>query len=567
MKEEHFSSRSIHVAALLCCFLLQYFLFRAFIQKEVVWSYPAYFDQAGYLTESYFLHENLKTDFWAGLKKYLSGKPYPHPQGLLLQFEAALFFFLAGPSRSAALTLHFLHFICFQAVLFLALKKAARSWRWAWIGLGILLSVKTTFNIPGGMTDFRLDFPAFCLFGVFISLVLWSNVFSSRFYSFLASLAALWLILTRTLFLLYVPVILILYALWMLFFKRPASFIKSVELKNITGILLFLLLFSSPFLWLARKAVYHYYVVGHLSGTEKSIRAMESGAVTLKNRMRYYPNSFLQHHFGKNLAVNLLALAGIVAVSIRMKGMGRHELAIDSCRTDMIPQSGNFKDLFIFLAAAIIVPLTILTADTAKSIVVANTLVAPAVVLCAWAMVFVFEKYAVSARLLHLALISVLSMAAYRQHKGYFGKGPFRDRIQDAQQIVQMYEDLSAYCIQTHRKHPSLSVNKVTDYLYSGVWMATAYEKHGVVLDVSGKVGHSIFPISEQEARDGLLSSDVLIFLDRLDDDAAFIYPFDQSIKGLMPAMRRVVSEKFRLFNRYRLQNGNRMAVYISCKK
>ena len=45
----------------------------------------------------------------------------------------------------------------------------------------------------------------------------------------------------------------------------------------------------SPFLFLARDAIYNYYVVGHFLSAEKYIRAAEQGVRSLWDDLTYYP--------------------------------------------------------------------------------------------------------------------------------------------------------------------------------------------------------------------------------------------------------------------------------------
>src|SRR6266849_6727255 len=85
--------------------LLQGVLFRQYAQREVVWLFPRYFDQAVYLDVSFRSYETmLAQGFLPGLGRSLA---LPVANGLLLHVQAAVLYLLFGPSRLVALALLF----------------------------------------------------------------------------------------------------------------------------------------------------------------------------------------------------------------------------------------------------------------------------------------------------------------------------------------------------------------------------------------------------------------------------------------------------------------------------
>jgi hypothetical protein len=63
--------------------------------------------------------------------------------------------------------------------------------------LTLFLLTATPFLHEGGIFDFRIDFSAFCIFGIWTGTVLASGVFQKRSVSLLAGMVAGWLVLTR----------------------------------------------------------------------------------------------------------------------------------------------------------------------------------------------------------------------------------------------------------------------------------------------------------------------------------------------------------------------------------
>lgn len=175
----------------LALLLLQFCLFRTYVAREIAWAYPAHFDQAVYLERSYQTFDAMTHEgFLRGLAQGAGfGKTPPLANGALLHLQAAVLFYLFGPGRTTALTLNFFYFALFQLVLVETLLARTHRWSSALIGLGLLLTTRAAFQSTAGIADFRMDFGAFCLFGIFISLVLRSRLFENPGSSIAALLA------------------------------------------------------------------------------------------------------------------------------------------------------------------------------------------------------------------------------------------------------------------------------------------------------------------------------------------------------------------------------------------
>src|SRR5262249_45555587 len=130
-----------------------------------------------------------------------------------------------------------------------------------------------------------------------------------------------------------------------------------------------LLALALPVLWHNRLPIYHYYAVGHVLGPEKLIRAREAGTEGLGAMVLYYPRSLAGQHLGTAFLLlgGITILAGAVAGWLR-----RRAVRAPSPR----PLGGWIIALFV--AVCLVVPLAALTLDVAKSPIVANVLVAPA---------------------------------------------------------------------------------------------------------------------------------------------------------------------------------------------
>jgi len=555
-----FQSSNVQLVLFLWVLLLQWGLFQSFILGEIVWGYPTHHDQTAYLLDSYALHEAIRRD---GLSKATAQfVQYRIPaQGFLLVYEAALFYFVAGASRASALLLNFLHYLAFQIFAFWAVRKLTQSWTNAWIGLGLILSVRTLFYEAGGIADFRLDFAGFCLFGVYLGSVLYSRIFASRKWAMVSSGIALILILTRFISTLYVFGLLFAFGLTLLglsfFWKERQNAFRS-RVKNIllsSGILVF---GAAPFFWFARKSIYAYYFVSHLSDSEQKIRIQEVGIFQWFQHLTFYPRSLFYDHLGKGTVYYMgglwILLIGVF-LFLKKRRVQRAE------PRGVLP----FFETGLFLIFSVLVPFGILTLNLHKSRVVIDILVAPSI----WIFLFLFiftlrrlESYSNLWKL--LPLLTALMLGIDRQWSGYTGNGPFYHSKRDTRQVVQMYEALSAYCMQTGNLTPAYSVNHINDYLGNNIFSCIAYEHLGVLLRVTGKLGHSIFEISKEESFRFLDESDIVVLTDRTEDVLA-PFPFFDSMKKQRQEINQKVAADFSLFKTYRL-HSTRLRAYVRHK-
>ena len=156
--------------------------------------YPVAYDQLRYLNEAYKLGDSfIQQGVLSVVRQILS--PYS-PNGFLLSLEGGLATALTGAHRTAALSVNIVMLVVSQCFLFFAVRRAF-SEAAAWCAVTLFLLTATPFLGAGGVFDFRIDFSAFCIFGIWACTVLSSRVFLERHISLLAGFVAGWLILTR----------------------------------------------------------------------------------------------------------------------------------------------------------------------------------------------------------------------------------------------------------------------------------------------------------------------------------------------------------------------------------
>ena len=535
--------------------VLQFVLFRRHAVREVVWAYPDHYDQAFYLHQAYTLYERMQAvGSWQALVEHVTA---PRPQGVLFTVPAALLFLLTGPSRLASLTASFAHFALFQATLFATLRWLTRRWSIALLGLGLLLAAVTPFLANGGLLDYRIDFAACCLFGVVLCLVVRSRLFASRRWSAAVGAACACLILARFLTMAYVAGIACLVLLFLALRRwrwRGDDSRRRRANRQLAGLALaggLVLAATAPVLWLAREAIYGYYVVGHLTGPEKHIRAFGANIGNALDLLLYYPRAVAVYHLGATfgvLAAVVLAVAAVVALVRRLARPGAD-------RTERLDWTG----LAFFLCCCFLVPYGLLTLDEAKSIIACNVLVPPAlwlVLLTAAAVTRVRPgERAPRLRTAGFAALAAAALAAglFTQVSRYREHSPFTEHRRDVETVARIFDALDVYCREANCTTPHVAVTTVQDdYLAPIIIPAFLYERHGVLINPQvGKLGSSIFRVSAAEALDDLRHSDFVILADPRNIPCAF--PFDESMKDLYPQLKAFCDEALRPAGHFRV--------------
>jgi hypothetical protein len=530
---------------------LQWMLFLEFIRREITWAYPGAFDQGAYLSLSYDSYERLLSDgplngLWPVVMAY-------RPQGIMLHSQAAVLFLVVGPSRQSALTLNFLYFAVLQLVLAYTMLWLTGRFAFALIAIGLLLSVKSPFYFAGGLSDFRIDFIAFSLYGTFLCLVILSNTFHSRSWSILVAFTAALVVLFRFLTLTYFAAtfaVLLVFLVLRLRRERAVPDAYRRTFNQIYNLLIsggLLLLAVAPVMWHNRDAIYQYYVEGFLRG-DSAIRAEEfvPGGGLLKHLL-YYPKSLLSDHTGFSF-VFLCCLVLTVTLF-----MGRRRLHDNSSN---LPAGLDLSAAYCTVGAALACPLLILTRNESKSPVVASILVVPLLLLVLLAVATRIGRHrsaspAFPKLLAALAGLTLLCGLLLQVHR-YGRHGHYSSNRPDIEQVLALYDAIAEYCRTAGWGRPVISTDSIVDYLSAQTIEAAFYERYRLALDVQGGLGGSIFAISLPEAIDQIRRSDFAI-MTTSGRFGPHPYPFEQTIAPLRPAVIEASNKQLMALRQFRI--------------
>jgi hypothetical protein len=552
---------------LLGLFVVETVIFYWQLNDQIVSSYPAHYDQVSYLVQTYRLIEEFHARGWvAFLAEIFNPKS---PQGISFVVQGALLSLLGGPNRTAPLSLNLIYFIALQFALFHTVRARVRNAVLSWVALAFLLSLVTVFNVAGGIYDYRLDFSALCLYGIWTCLVVRSRGFRDIKGALAISAVGVLLISLRFFTIAFLGTVFaglfIASVLGTLLNASPAR--RAIATRRVRNVFVsgaLTAVGAFPLLFAARTIIYDYYGIGHFIGSERYIRAAEVGVHTLLDHILYYPRTILFDHIGQlglwligALAAFSLAGALLLERASRSKLVGR----VRRCRFD-----------FLALALAIIAPLTFLTLDVSKSPVVGGIVVVPIVLVvvlfCAavWpatslrltGVVSRVNEFGVAlarigfgvertpSSILPLVLVLGLYIALA---PGFLTRATADQRGMarpDLQRITWINESIINYVSDKGVEVPRMSIDRVTDYLNAGTLQLYSYERLHRIIEFSGHFGHSLVATPRDVALKVIADSDIVVLTDpiRRREEP---YPMNTKIREYWDEMSAWVEQNYAL--------------------
>lgn len=520
---------------LLVLFGVEAALFYWTIAHNVAPYYPINNDQISYYLYTY----RLINDGWlAVLHEFTNGV---HATGMGFTAAGAALGLVFGPNRTAIVSFNLICLLALELVQFRVLLARTQNAAVAWISIALLMSAQSLFNGAGGLYDFRIDFAALCLYGIWVYSILWCDVFANTRRSGLVVLATALLVAFRYLTTIYVAVL--LGALLVVFvvglFRHGGNDERRALLwrrtRNLVWVGLVSALLIGPLLFASRQEIYNYYVVGHVVGEEKYIRAHMLGLFTLADHLLYYPRSLYRDHLGW-ITVALMAAAGLVSSALPPPSL------------DLLSKRLRVYALDVLvLGLAVVIPLAVLTADISKSSVVGGIVIAPLVALvCLWCTATWRDRdpafsgrnsaiglHSLARRIPAIRLLGAVCIVAIGV--GCFTERALRSPIDqsasDLRNITEINEIIDRYMIQTARPVPTISFDRVMDYLNWGTVVLFGFEQHHQMINLSPQFGHSIygiFAVPRDVAFKLFGESDVIVLTDPVRGRTG--YPTDKKI-------------------------------------
>ncbi len=298
--------------------IIQILVFFIHSIKNVVDFYPSFFDQGAYLSHSYRLVTEIKS-FNSLVVKTLDFLTRPNPQGPLLPALGALSIKLTHWSpRLASLFVNMVFWILLN--LFVFSGKKFKNDDSKYLILFCLNCMPYPFYMYGGLFDFRPDFSTFCLYGV--STVLFYKFLKNPSKKNLLLSLCFWALLFLNRQITFVYANMIFFTLIFIGFcdkyLRPNQ-ARLWPLRAVINHWFLYLILCLPFLINSFIEIKNYYFVGHVTGVEGPLRAIENNIINIKSYLLYYPKTLILNHLGMGLSSLLFLLVISALVTTKLK--------------------------------------------------------------------------------------------------------------------------------------------------------------------------------------------------------------------------------------------------------
>jgi hypothetical protein len=376
-----------------------------------------------------------------------------------------------------------------------------------------VLLERTTWNLIGGLFDFRMDFVAVCLYGTWTALVLRSGVFRSPGWSCLAGAAAGFLLLTR--FVAMVHVLGVTAGLTVLFAvmaRRRYPLEVGVRARNLalstaTALVLFLPGFVPS--WSAFRSYYA------LTDEELALRATQAGVFTLFDNIAFYPHAVAMAHLGPDFLDVSIAVVGALALARLLHGdRGRSAL-----RDPMLAVP--------FLLGAVVWPVLALTIHPSKASQTAGIVGIPLALLVALAARAAAPRPRAWARAAAAAVLLFAGLFQADQavrHSVPVLQG--RKELDDWSTLVRW---LNAYAVEQRLASPVISVDLISSRINAPAITSGGFEITRDFVKWRGLLGAGIGSIDREKALGLLERSDVVVLTTLPKDEP---YPFHISLEA-----------------------------------
>jgi hypothetical protein len=505
-------SRDFDRTFLFLLFVFEALVFWTVYNREIAWGPPLYFDQAHYLVRAYELQEEVLGHGLGRLWKAISSPG--HPTGVALPVEGALCGLIIGGARFSQLCVNLVLFLVLQGSAFYAARSIWGRRFDGYMLLGLILCQATAWVGAGGLFDFRIDFAAYCLYGVWTCFSLRSKLFLNRTWAILCGLVSALLVWHRFITSAYLAAVLVEFTAAGIVVRALAGRDNAlrqrmtVRLKNLGISCLTLAFLAGPILLVNSGSIWNYYFGGHVAGEEKYIRARDVGVHDLVGHLLFYPRSIIADHCGP-----IFWLAFITAIAAAAAA----QLVV---RTRKVQPTSSFDESFVlqvvFLFGSILGPILILTADILKSQIVGGIVGVPMALLVTGLVNRVWPNQSGYPSRLALNLFAgstlfVLSLGIVNQLSRASRHSPeFADQVH-LKELTELDQWLVSRAAQYRWKNPTISFDCISGSLNAEAITAIGFEKSGQFVRFQSLLGSSIFKRSREEALGLLQKSDFVI--------------------------------------------------------
>lgn len=474
----------------LLLFIFEYGLFRTYALREVTDKVPLYIDQVQYLNQTYKMYDLLLHGDIQGMLSY--GLNTGGNGGM--KFIGVIFLALFGYSRLSLLSLNFIFFYLMQLALFFYLYCAAKSFCLGIAGCGLLLLIKTTFFQIGDMLDYRWDFSAFCVYTIWLCIMLTAIKKQNRKLWNLSALAAGFLVFIRFNAIVYVGMVLVIW--WSLNFAFVKNRKFSSLIREMFDYILYGILGGGWFLLINLKIFIGYYYRAY-SGPDQVLWQL---GLTGWDNIIYYPQMVIQTHLGDGLSC-ILMLCLIVSLIILLRK--KIEISIFE------------KQSIMLVITAILIPLIVLTVSKNKNPTVISVINGACILLVLILMSIMIRQIETCKLIRNLlfGFIFILGAGNYFIHCMRIRQDYSNETQKGAAAINQA---VGEYIWENEIEDPEIMIDRGLDTVYINTFNVWFYENYGAEANITNAIaGMPDLPLTflfgENEFLEGLKKTDFII--------------------------------------------------------
>jgi hypothetical protein len=504
-------------------------LFYTFYAREIAPYPPQAYDQAVYLAETYALQEHIHTKGLGEVWRAVFSNN--HAGTLALPIEGALFGLILGGTRLPQLCVLFVAFCALQIFAFQTAHKVWGQRAYGFMLLGLILCQDTLWFFAGGLFDFRIDFLAYSLYGIWACSVIRSSFFLDRRWAIACGLISALLVLNRFLSVIYVVGVSIGFAgaCLIVWFRNRNDADLSRRMRqrlfNLGFSLGVLAIIVAPILMFNWGEIYHKYVYAQFT-YEKDVRAREFGIFDLRGHLLYYPRSILLDHLGPSF----LWASGIGFVAAFVTRL----FAKSTAPKPTTNWGGETLLLeFIFLVGAIIGPIIILTIDISKSPVIGSIVGVPVALLLVGLIARIIpvinhQLSSPARKILLASSLAILAIGLYHLFDKASRHRPEYAEHSNLKRCTELNKWLAEYATAHGLRDPGISVDVISGWFNASAFATSGYEQTHELVDFQQTLGAGgIMGVGRAEALSSLEKGDFVI-LTTLPKTG--VYPFYQQI-------------------------------------
>lgn len=499
---------------LLALIAVQAFLCYNFYSREIAWYPPGNFDQSRYLASAYQIQKDTHDKGVFELVRAIGSRF--HFTGLALPIEGALSGLVVGGARLPQLLILFLGFCVLQLVGFSTAHLVWGSRAYGYTMLGLILCQSTPWYWSGGLFDFRLDFVAYCLYGIWVCAAIQSKLFLDRWWAIGCGLIGAVLVLNRFVTVVYLLGVSAAFAGFciaiQIFWRTNSDFTERMRrrLYNLAISVGILAVVVAPFLIRSSAGWFQYYAVEHGVTKVKDVYALQLGVTNLFDNLLFYPKTLLRDHCGLTF---VLGSAIAIVTGLIARFLDRPRIPVPKGASQ---QDETFLLQIIFLLGTILGPIVVLTADVAKNPCVGSIVGVPA------ALLVVCLAAKVSPRLGELASGSIRKLA-FASSLVIFALGfanefihlsrhlPEYAQRQDLTRLVELDKWLVKYAGDHRWTNPAISFDVLSPWLDAFSITDTGFERSDELVEFHPLLSDGVLGVERSEALSLLANSDFAI--------------------------------------------------------